>query len=250
MSEIEDFANSVPGFYKKNGVDQLLLLAWFVEARRQKSCFDGAYMRQCFRDSGADAPDMSVYLPRLAAKKPPQLICEKGGYRLAATLRRDFDKRFNGDVTIRAITQTLAALPAQVPNIDERIFLNETLSCYRAGAFRAATVMAWNLAYDHLTKWAVSSPDRLDALNDGIKRKMQGKAVVVKGQEDLIALNERTVVDCCQVGGLIDKNQTEILQEKLKRRNAAAHPSKVVIGQHQIDDTISDLVTNVVLALR
>jgi hypothetical protein len=37
---------------------------------------------------------------------------------------------------------------------------------------------------------------------------------------------------------------------KLERRNIAAHPSQVVIVQHQADDLITDLVNNVVLALR
>jgi hypothetical protein len=35
------------------------------------------------------------------------------------------------------------------------------------------------------------------------------------------------------------------LREKLKRRNAAAHPSLVVITQAQADDVVTDLVNNV-----
>lgn len=247
---VADFASQTSGFYKKTQVEQLLMLAWFAEARQNRSCFDGAYLRECFRAVGADAPDMSIYLPRLAAKKPPQLVKEKGAYRLAGQVRRDLDRRLGGDVVQVAVAQSLAELPLKVPDLAERTFLSETLACYKAGAFRATTVMAWNLGYDHLTKWATSSPERLAQLNDGIKRKMQGKAVIVVSQKDLIALNEHTVVECCQIGGLVDKNQAEILFEKLKRRNAAAHPSSVIIGQHQANDTISDLVANIVLALR
>lgn len=247
---VADFAGQTAGFYKKTQVEQLLMLAWFLEVRQGKASFDGAHLRECFRAVGAEAPDMSIYLPRLAAKKPPQLIREKGLYRLAGHIRRDLDRRLGGDVLQVAVAQSLAGLPSKVPDIAERTFLSETLACYKAGAFRATTVMAWNLAYDHLTKWATSSPARLAQLNDGIQRKMQGKAVVIGSQKDLVALSERTVVECCQTGGLVDKNQAEILFEKLKRRNAAAHPSSVVIGQHQANDTISDLVDNIVLALR
>jgi hypothetical protein len=48
---------------------------------------------------------------------------------------------------------------------------------------------------------------------------------------------------------VISKNTTEILREKLKKRNMAAHPSQVTIQQSQADDVITDLVNNVVLTL-
>ena len=62
MSEIADFAAQVKGFYKKTAVEQLLMLAWFTEARQQRVSFDGPYLRDCFKQVGADPPDMSVYL--------------------------------------------------------------------------------------------------------------------------------------------------------------------------------------------
>ena len=225
------------------------MLAWYAEARQGKIAFDGAYLRDCFRTLGIDAPDMSVYLPRLAAKKPPQLVREKGQYRLAGQIRRELDRRLEGDVVQVAVAKKLADLPLKVPDLAERSFLSETLACYKAGAFRATTVMAWNLAYDHLIRWATLTPERVAILNDGIKRKLQGKAVTVVDQKDLVMLSERIVIECCQAAGLVNKNQAEILFEKLKRRNAAAHPSTIIIGQHQANDTISDLVDNVVLAL-
>lgn len=250
MMSVVDFASQTSGFYKKSSVDQLLLLTWFAEVRQQRLGVDGAYLRQCFRAAGVDPPNLSMYLPRLAAKKPPQLVREKGLYRLAGSLRRELDRQLGGDAIEFAVTKSLIDLPSKLPNITERAYLSETLACYKAGAFRATTVMAWNLAYDHLTRWATANDERLSALNDGVKRKLQGKAVSITAQKDLIALTERIVVECCQTAGLIDKNQAEILFEKLKRRNAAAHPSSVVIGQHQANDTITDLVNNVVLSLR
>lgn len=247
---VADFASHTRGFYNKSAVDQILLLVWFAEVEQQKSGVDGSYLRQSFRAVGIDPPDTSVYLPRLASKKPPQLVREKGLYRLAGNLRRELDRQLRGDSVEVAVTKSLSDLPLRVPDLAERAFLSETLACYKAGAFRATTVMAWNLAYDHLTRWVTSTDDRLAILNDGVRRKLQGKAIAVTSQKDLTSLTERVVVECCQTAGLIEKNQAEILFEKLKRRNAAAHPSSVVIGQHQANDTISDLVDNVILALK
>jgi hypothetical protein len=245
-----DFVSQVRGFYKKSAVDQLLIISWFAEAKEQRVGVDGAYLRQSFRAVGVEPPDMSIYLPRLAGKKPPQIVREKSQFRLAGSVRRELDRQFEGDAIEVAVTKSLKDLPSKIPDLAERAFLSETLACYKAGAFRATTVMAWNLAYDHLTRWATTTDERLAALNDGIRRRLQGRAIVVASHKDLSELTERVVVECCQTGGLIDKNQAEILLEKLKRRNAAAHPSSIVIGQHQANDTISDLVDNVVLSLQ
>jgi hypothetical protein len=38
--------------------------------------------------------------------------------------------------------------------------------------------------------------------------------------------------------------------DELRKRNRAAHPSGVTFTQHQADDSISELVNNVMLVLR
>ena len=250
MSELRDFAASTEGFYRKSAVDQLLDMAWFLEVRQQRSCFDAVQMRQCFRDVGLDAPDMSVYLPRLAAKKPPQLIKEKGGgYRLSGALRRHLDKKYGDDPTVVAISQLLSSLPAKVPDLAERAFLSEALNCYRVKAYRAAIIMAWNLAYDHLVRWILADSGRLQSLNSGIAARYSKKGLVVAKVDDLDDLKESELIEACRTARLLDKNTVALLKEKLARRNTAAHPSRVTVTQHQADDVISDLVLNVILAL-
>ena len=239
----------MPGFYRNTAVEQLLALAWFVEARQQRACFDGIYMRQCFKDAGVDAPDMSVYLPRLAAKKPPQLIKEKGGYRLAGAVRRTLDTRLNGDPTTAAVAKTLIDLPAKLPDIAEREFLTEALNCYRVRAHRAAIIMAWNLTYDHLVRWVFSDPGRLVSMNTGIAAKYQKKNLTLAKHEDADELRESEFIEAARTGNLLDKNTAQILKEKLGRRNMAAHPSRVAITQHSADEMITDLVANVILKL-
>ncbi|HEX4739328.1 MAG TPA: hypothetical protein VH331_17400 [Allosphingosinicella sp.] len=249
MSDVHDFAGSVPGFYRKTAVEQLLALAWFAEAQQQRAAFDGEYMRQCFREAGLEPPDMSVYLPRLASKKPPQLMREKGGYRLAGATRRELDKRFGGDPTVTAVAKTLADLPAKLPDLAERVFLTETLNCYRVKAYRATITMAWNLAYDHVMRWIVGDHARLAAFNAGLATKYPKKNLVITTVEDFDELKESETVEAARTGRVIDKNTTQILKDKLNRRNMAAHPSRVTFTQHQADDSITDLINNVILVL-
>jgi hypothetical protein len=246
---LQEFVGSTPGFYKKTAVDQLLTLAWFVEARQQRCGFGGAYMRQCFKEVGVDAPDMSVYLPRLAAKKPPQLIKERGGYRLSGAVRRKLDHQLGGDPTVARISQILSELPSKVPDVAEQAFLSEALNCYRVKAYRAAIIMAWNLAYDHLVRWIFADGGRLRALNSGLATKYPKKKVVLAKLEDLDDLKESELIEACRTARLLDKNTTQILRDKLTRRNTVAHPSRLVVTQHQADDAISDLVNNVILTL-
>ena len=247
MNEIHDFAGSVPGFYRKTAVDQLIALAWFLEAREQRTFFDGTHMKQCFRDVGLEPPDMSVYLPRLVSKKPPQLIREKGGFRLAGALKRSLDVRFGGDPTVAAVAKALSDLPARIPSLPEKDFLTEALNCYRVRAFRATIIMVWNLTYDHVVRWVLADAGRLQALNTGIATKYPKKGVIVSQLQDLDDLKESEFIQAARVGKLLDKNVSQILEEKLRRRNMAAHPSRVTITQHQADDMITDLVANVVL---
>ncbi|MCG6114345.1 MAG: hypothetical protein MEQ84_04035 [Mesorhizobium sp.] len=249
MSSIADFAGSAPGFYRGTAVEQLLALAWFAEARQQRASFDSAYMRQCFKDAGLDPPDMSVYLPRLAAKKPPQLIKERGAYRLAGAVRRTLDIRLGGDPTVVAVAKSLTDLPSHVPDLAEREFLMEALNCYRVRAYRAAIIMAWNLTYDHLVRWVFADAGRLAGMNGGIKAKYQKKDLVLAKIEDADELKESEFIEAARAGKLLDKNTAQILREKLGRRNMAAHPSRVSITQHSADDMITDLVTNVILKL-
>ena len=249
MSALADFAGSSLGFYKKTAVDQLLAFAWFVEARQQRACFDGTHMRQCFKDAGIDPPDMSVYLPRLASKKPPQLTKEKDGYRLAASVRRELDIRLGGDPTVIAVAKVLTDLPTRLSDLQEREFLTEALSCYRVRAFRASIVMAWNLTYDHLIRWVFGDTSRIKSFNAGIVSKYPKKNLLMAKPEDADALKDIEFIEAARNANLLDKNTTQILKDKLNRRNMAAHPSRVKITQHQADDMITDLVANVILKL-
>lgn len=250
MSEIADFAGQVQGFYKKTAVEQLLLLAWFVEARQQKVTFDGVCLRDCFQQVGLEAPNISQYLSRIASKKPPQVVKDKGGYRLAGSVRRELDKRWGGDSNTVTITKALADLPASLPDMAERAFLAEALACYKVRAYRASIVMVWNLAYDHLTRWLLADADRLAKLNEAIITQYAKKAVDVRELEHFEWLKEAELIELLFKTRILDKTMVQVLKDKLGRRNLAAHPSTLDITQFQADEAVHDLVNNVIRRLK
>ena len=63
-------------------------------------------------------------------------------------------------------------------------------------------------------------------------------------------LKESQVLEICNSAGIITGNIHKILKEKLDRRNSAAHPSDVEIGQLQAEHFIDDLMRNVVLKIK
>ena len=60
-------------------------------------------------------------------------------------------------------------------------------------------------------------------------------------------MTERHVIEIASSAGIITTNVFRILQEKLTRRNMAAHPADVTTLQPTAEEVIRDLVENVVL---
>lgn len=249
MSKLDDFVGRVPNFHALSKVDQVIHFTWFLHEVENLEHVDGSKIRECFEKAHIEPPSMSVYLPRLAAKKPAQLIKSRAGYRLEGRARRLLDAKYKEQPAFIATTNLLSALPSKVGVAAERTFLDETLSCYAAKAYRAAVVMAWCLAFDHLRTWLMADSHRMSELNDAVKVKFPKRNKTISTLEDFQDFTESDVIELCRTARLLNKEIIEMLREKLKRRNAAAHPSKVIITQVQADDVISDLVNNIVLQL-
>ena len=207
-------------------------------------------VRDCFRKLAVEPPDISKYLPRMAASKPADLLRVRGGYKLARSVRVALNSKYGVHPSIISVSKLLAELPGKIPDLAERAFLSEAISCYRVAAYRAAIVMTWNLTFDHLLNWIISDAAKVAAFNASIPKRYPKSTVVIITREDFEELKEAETIEVCYTARLITKNVVEILRGKLKRRNMAAHPSEVVIQQPQADDLITDLVNNVVLSLR
>jgi hypothetical protein len=93
---------------------------------------------------------------------------------------------------------------------------------------------------------------RVDDFNAAILRRYPHKKslITVTKYDDFEELKESEVIEVCSTAGLVNNNIIRILREKLGKRNTSAHPSSVVVVQSQADDVVTDLVNNVVLALR
>jgi hypothetical protein len=250
MSALDDFFESRDRFVGLSTNEQIVLICWFVHVVEGCDRISPRDVIDKFKTLHLNPPRAHVYMPRLAEKKPPLLLWDKRGYFLEGRERKRLDDLLKPKDPTAAVSALLQSLTNAVQNGPERMFLDEAIRCYRVAAFRAAIVMAWNLAYDHLRRWVLSDTERLNAFNAGsVKRFQKAPKIVVKRADDFEAFKESEFIDALSSGKVITKNLEDMLREKLRRRNMAAHPSLIAIQQPQADDVISDLVKNVILGL-
>jgi hypothetical protein len=244
VGQVDDFDNLAPR-------EKIRLFAWHLHANKGVEVFDNAAIRACYEELYLAVPNIAMYLPRFAEAKPPDLVKVKGGYKLERAIRASLDAKYGVHHSVVQVSKLLADLPGKVPDITEKNFLVEAIKCYRVEAYRACVVMTWNLAYSHLLYWILGDPARLSHFNTAIPRRYPKKPpVLMVKYDDFEDLKESEVIEVCNTAGLTNSNIIRILKEKLGKRNTAAHPASVVVVQSQADDVVTDLVNNVVLALR
>jgi hypothetical protein len=252
--ELSEFTALVANFAKLSQTDQILHFAWYLHVHRKKDVIDQASVRSCFKERHMDEPNLSLLFKRLIDRRPKVVLETGSGFRLEGKIRGVFDTKYGQHETTIVVSQLLNDLIGKVPDQAEQLFLSEAIKCYKVKAFRAAIVMMWNLAYDHLLNWVVSDAARLAAFNAKILARIglkRGTGFVIAKREDFEELKESEVIEICNNAGLFASSNTKkILETYLTRRNMAAHPSLVTILAPQADDTITSLVTNILLVLK
>jgi hypothetical protein len=250
MMELSDLVIHVSGFDSLPPREKIRLFAWFLHTHRSADTFDLDGIRRCYKQLHLVPDQISTYVNNMVNRKPPDLIMERGSYKLTRAVRSTLDSSYGLHQTTVAVSKLLLDLPNTVPDLAERAFLSEALKCYRVEAYRACIVMAWNLAFDHLLRWILKDAARIASFNLAIPKRFPKKPpMTVVTQDDFEELKESETIEVCNTAGLLSGNIVKILREKLIKRNMAAHPSGIVIVQSQADDVVTDLVNNVVLAL-
>lgn len=253
MVELPEIVGKIPGFSGWSHPNKIAFFGWYLHTHRNRDRFDQAAIRWCYEQLHTPPPsDVSVCFAQMLKKKPPQLLKDARGYRLEGRVRQALGAKYGESERVVTVTKLLSDLPGTVPDDAERDFLREALICYRNGAFRAAVVMVWILAYDHLAEWLLGDAARLASFNASLPGRLGGKrwaGFVLTSRDDFEELKEFDVIQICSSAGLITGSMTKVLEEKLRRRNSAAHPSALTITQVQADDMITDLVNNVIRRL-
>ena len=146
------------------------------------------------------------------------------------------------------VSAILLELESQIADVNERKFYVETRLCLQVKAYRAAIVMAWNLAYEHLVAWVYSDTGRLQDFNDELTGRWLNRAKnkkddqIVEG-DDFANMKESVVIDVCRKANLVSKDEFEMLDGALRKRNQFAHPTSGQVADGPIaSGHVSELV--------
>jgi hypothetical protein len=248
---LEELVEQVKDFDALAPREKIRLFAWWLHTHDGVAVFDFDAIRSCYKQLHITPDEIAVYVPRMARYEPSDLIKERSGYKLARVVRTELDAKYGVHHSVVQVSRLLADLPGKIPDVAEKNFLVEAIRCYRVEAYRACVVMTWNLAYSHLLHWILTDAGRLSDFNVAIPKRFPKKAqITIAKYDDFEELKESEVIDVCNSASLINTNIIRILKEKLGKRNTAAHPASVVVVQSQADDVVTDLVNNIVLALK
>jgi hypothetical protein len=223
------------------------MLAWFLHESGKDRVVTGD-ITDLYKKLHINPPNVSQYLGYQTNGKVKYFLRDKRGFRLEGRTRTALQSSLKIGDPLTPLKSVLTDLLAHVSEPSEKLYLEEALRCYSVGAFRAAVVMVWNLAYSHLSCW-ILEPTRTARFNSAVVVKYPKNTNFITDLDSFGSFKEFEVIEIAQTAKLIDKNRAEILKDKLRKRNMAAHPSTVLITQLQVDDLITDLVNNIIRKL-
>jgi hypothetical protein len=247
--KLREFIAGVGSFGDWGHTDKIRMFAWLQHFLFKKTHFSTADITACYGALSFKPSNTSQYLIGLENK---ELLKNKNGYYGEGKFLAKYNEKYGThDITLN-IRQQVKDLMNQVPDIAERDFMKEAEICLRHDAGRATIIMVWCVGFYHLCQFILKN--HLAAFNAAFPKHYAGlykdaKVKVMNSYDDFSTLKEFVVIDICKKENIINQNVADMLFEKLKKRNAAAHPSTVHIGQLQSENFIDELVKNVILAL-
>jgi hypothetical protein len=241
----------IAGFSNWTHADKIRFFAWFIHSKRGRERYSPADIRTCYDELSLEKPrDVNPYLAQMLNRKPREVLRDKRGYALERRVRDQLETKYGQRLATVQADKLLLELPAKIPDLAERSFLDEGLRCFRCKAFRATIVMTWNLAYDHLCRYILNAPSRLTDFNRQLPKIFpKSRISSVNIRNDLTDLKESEVLQIYWSANIITNDLFKILKEKLDKRNTAAHPSTVEIAPHTAEEYVIDLITNAFLKL-
>ena len=145
----------------------------------------------------------------------------------------------------------LRALEGLFTAPDTKAFLKEAIDCFEAGANRAAVIMVWLLTFDHFLNYIYTN--KLTEFNRRLgsvtSNNPKARITRINRIEDFEEVGESDIITYCRSENIITIGVKNALDEGLRTRNSAAHPSNMTIGRPTVVHIIDNLVRNVIKKL-
>ncbi len=248
IDDLKKLIDSIRDFESWNTVKKIKFFLWYKEATSNRDNFSSSEINKCFELARLTKPsNTNSFINGLIKKRPPEVIKKrKGFYQLTGIQYDYFNDKFGKKASTLEVLKILKDLESKIPDQSDKVFFEEALRCYTVEAYRATVIMIWNMSYYHLEVYIFKN--KLIEFNDQLpKTYPKAKVSSIKDFDDFSILKESELIQVAKSAGIITNDVYKILNQKLGRRNSAAHPSTIIISRLQTEEFIHDLITNVVL---
>lgn len=243
---VNRFYNSVEGAEAQSQSALVELFVYFLTVELGQDAATPKAVIACFEACDLAVPaNVSARLSEGLKGKPPRYIKTRTGYKLQRHMREALSKKLGAEKVTAQTSATLRSLEHKLPAGADKEFLREAINCFEVGANRAAIVMTWILAIDHLFTYILAH--KLADFNTALAKDSGVKLSAVSQRDHFTEIKEAKFIELCRAAGIVSNDVRKILDQKLGTRNSCAHPSGVTINKSKVIDFIEDLVDNVVL---
>lgn len=242
---IGEWIAQIPNFESMSVANKMLVVGYYLHTVKKLERFGVKQVNLAFDELHQSRPtNTTSQLKGMMTGGDKRILQDAKGFRLSSTARQKIAKLVPSPTTAKQIVSELKILEMRITDPHQKTFLEEAIACFEHGAYRAAIVMAWNLAFHHTCAYIFSG--HLTAFNEQLTKAYPKKKTIGK-PSDFEDLKESEVIEIAKGAQVISVSTSKVLSEKLMKRNSAAHPSSLVVMPVTADEVISDLVQNILL---
>jgi hypothetical protein len=246
ISNVNRFYSSIENAAGQSQSALVELFVYFLTVESAQESATPKQVAECFAACDLVVPgNVGARLSEGLKSKSPKYIKANGGYKLQRHMREALSRKLGAETVTAQTSVTLRGLEQKLPVGANKEFLKEAIDCFEVGANRAAIVMTWILAMDHLFAHIIKH--KLADFNAALSKDKGVKIDAIKQRDDFTEMKETKFIELCRAAGVVSNDVRKILDQKLGTRNSCAHPSGVTINKSKVIDFIEDLVDNVIL---
>ncbi len=243
---LPDYLASIEGFYKADAKDQMDFLAFYLVYHKGVDSFTSNDIADVCRDLNLQPHGrLAKYISEESKSRTGKYIKKPKGYQLSAPFRSQLEQQIAKTPVLVALDAELERQIASVGDVYERELLDEAARCYKVKAYRAAVVMVWAVTMSHMHAYVFTN--QLSAFNAAISRDSGKKLKSVGKIDDFGEMKEIKFIELLRAADIVTNDVRQILDEKLRIRNSAAHPSKTHLKESKAVEFGHDLLDNVIL---
>lgn len=250
MSDAKRFYSSVKNAQSLSEPARVELFVYFITEVDGDEAATAKRVIECFKESSLTPPKtIPQILNRGLTSSPKRYVKAPTGYKLEYHRRETLAGQLGAETHTVQIPQELRELETKLTEGNGKEWFKESMDCFGVEAYRAALIMTWIFALDHLFNYILAH--KIVEFNTALSQHPDQRTVKKVGQilarDDFGGIGEEMFLDICKTAKIISADVRRLMGVALGVRNSAAHPSGVVITRGKFVTTAEDLVLNVVL---